>query len=444
MRTALEFDSGRNPLRPPGAVNFASSHPKEVNCLMLQRVDTAPQSLDMYIPIIGEEAVQEIRDLARPLRDARLAQINATPYGGGVSELVRSLVPLERDLGLEAHWRVISGDERFFAVTKGLHNALQGAKFALSAEVRETYLSYSARNAQLLEMPYDFVVVHDPQPAALRTLHGPDSARWIWRCHIDTSQPDPDAWAFLRPFVADYDAAVFTMREFVPPDMPVSYVAIIPPGIDPLSPKNMTLPLDLCHKAVSWLGLDPSRPIIAQVSRFDPWKDPLGVIAAYRLVREQIPDLQLALVGSMALDDPEGWEVYREIMAEKGSDPLIHVHTNLTGVGNFEVNGIQHMAGVVVQKSIREGFGLVISEALWKGTPVVAGKTGGIPLQAPPGVGGYLVSSVDEVAEKTILLLQNPELARELGEKGREHVRENFLITRLLADELRLLRSLVQ
>lgn len=411
---------------------------------MLQLVDVATQSLDVYAPIVGETVVQELRELARPLRGLRVAQINATPYGGGVSELLRSLVPLERDLGLAADWRVITGDERFFSVTKGFHNALQGAQFALTAEVRETYLSHSTRNAQQLEMPYDVIIVHDPQPAALRQLRGAAGAHWVWRCHIDTSQPDPDAWSFLQRFLAVYDAAVFTMREFVPPDFSAPHVAIIPPGIDPFSPKNVHLPPDLSHRALSWLGLDLQKPIVTQVARFDPWKDPRGVITAYRLVRQQVPELQLVLAGSMALDDPEAWEIYRSIMEEKGDDPLIHVHTNLTGVGNFEVNALQRLSRVVVQKSIREGFGLVISEALWKGTPVVAGKTGGLPLQAPPGVGGFLVTSVEETAEKILRLLQDPEEARRLAERGREHVKQYFLITRLLADELRLLRALAR
>lgn len=410
---------------------------------MLQLVDVGPQSLDDYTAIVGAAIVQEIRELAAPLRGARIAQINATPYGGGVSELLRSVVPLERDLGLVADWRIITGDERFFSIIKGLHNALQGAKIAMTTEVCETYLSYSTRNAQLLETPYDFIVVHDPQPAAIRLLHGRDNPRWVWRCHIDTSQPDLDAWAFLKPFVAAYDAAVFTMREFVPPNFPVSQVAIIPPAIDPLSPKNMPLPLDVSQRALGWLGIDPNKPLITQVSRFDPWKDPLGVIAAYRLVRQHVPELQLALLGSMALDDPEAWGVYRQIMEEKGDDPLIHVLTNLTGVGNFEVNAFQRASRVVIQKSIREGFGLVVSEALWKGTPVVAGKAGGLPLQAPPGVGGFLVASVDETAEKVLRLLQNPDEARRLAELGQQHVKDHFLITRLVADELRLLQTLM-
>lgn len=409
---------------------------------MLQLVDVVHQPLDAYAPIVGEDVVEELRQLARPLRGARIAQINATPYGGGVSELLRSLVPLERDLGLNAEWRVISGDERFFSVTKELHNALQGAESAATADMRETYLGYSARNAQLLDTPYDFIIVHDPQPAALRFLRDRDSACWIWRCHIDTSQPDPDAWSFLRPFLSAYDAAVFTMREFVPSDFTTPHLAIIPPGIDPLSPKNTHLPPDLARRALAWLGIKVGQPLIAQVARFDPWKDPWGVIAAYRLVRREIPELQLALVGSMALDDPEAWDIYRRIMDEKGSDPQIHIHTNLTGIGNFEVNALQRVSRVVVQKSIREGFGLVVSEALWKGTPVVAGRTGGIPLQAPPGIGGFLVSSVEDAAAHICRLLQEPAEARRLGRRGRQWVKEHFLITRLLADELRLLSSL--
>ncbi|TAK28548.1 MAG: glycosyltransferase [Chloroflexota bacterium] len=408
---------------------------------MLQLVDVAQRSLDSFIPVVGEAVVDELRRLAEPLRGARVAQINATPYGGGVSELLRSIVPLERDLGLATDWSIITGGEPFFAVTKALHNALQGAKFALTPDVRETYLNQSMRNAQLLDMPYDFIIVHDPQPAALPELHGRGSARWIWRCHIDTANPDPDAWDFLRPFLAAYDAAVFTMQEFAPRDLPMPRTVCIPPAIDPLSPKNAYLPPDMCQLALSWIGLDVNKPIITQVSRFDSWKDPLGVIEAYKLVRRHVPDLQLALFGAMALDDPEGWQIYRQVMDQKGDDPLIHVHTNLTGVGNFEINALQRTSRVVVQKSIREGFGLVVSEALWKSTPVVASNVGGIPLQAPPGIGGFLVTTVDEAVEKILYLLTNPSEAASLAALGKEHIKENFLITRLLADELRLLKS---
>jgi trehalose synthase len=409
---------------------------------MLQTVDVGPQSLDPYVEIVGRDKIEELRQLAKRLRGVRIAHINATSYGGGVSELLRSIVPLMRALDIEVDWKVIHGDEKFFTVTKAFHNALQGADYHLSPEARETFLAYSTRNALLLEEHYDCIVIHDPQPLAMRHFHGRDHAKWIWRCHIDTSQPNREVWNFLHSFIEDYDAAVFTMSDFVPPNMALRNVSIIPPAIDPLSPKNMPLPVDLARRILSWIGVDLARPLITQVSRFDPWKDPLGVIEAYRLVRESIPQLQLALVGSMALDDPEGWEIYHKIVEASKLDPDVHVFTNLTGVGNMEVNAFQRLSSVVLQKSIREGFGLVVSETLWKNTPVVAGKTGGLPLQMPVGVGGFLVSSVAEAAEKTLYLLQHPEEATPLALKGHQYVQQNFLLTRLLADELKLLASL--
>lgn len=408
---------------------------------MLQTVDLAPRRLDDYRRLIGADAFDELRALAAPLRGARVLQINATAYGGGVSELLRSLVPLERDLGLVADWKIISGDDAFFDVTKRLHNGLQGARVALSPVDRDRYLAANRANARQLEEEYDVIIIHDPQPAALLELRGKGSSRWIWRCHIDTGSPYPEAWQFLRPYLDEYDAAVFTMADFVPPDLAIERRAIIPPAIDPLSPKNMELDEGLVHRVLEWIGIDPDLPLVTQVSRFDPWKDPLGVIAAHRLAREAVPDLQLALVGSMALDDPEGWTIYRQIEEATHGDPLIHVFTNLTGVGNLEVNAFQRRSRAVIQKSRREGFGLVVSEALWKGTPVVAGRVGGIPLQMPEGTGGFLVDNVEECAQRLVELDRNPELAAALGEQGREYVRQHFLLSRLLADELRLIEA---
>jgi trehalose synthase len=409
---------------------------------MLQTVDIATRRLDDYRGVIGPDAFNELRALAAPLRGARVLQINATPYGGGVSELLRSLVPLERDLGLVADWKIISGDEAFFDLTKRLHNGLQGAGVSLSSADRDRYLAASRANARQLEEEYDVIIVHDPQPAALLGLHGKGTARWIWRCHIDTGSPDTEAWHFLRPHLEGYDAAVFTMGDFVPPDLPIERRAIIPPAIDPLSPKNMDLDRAFTDRVLGWIGIDPELPLVTQVSRFDPWKDPLGVIAAYRLACDAVPDLQLALVGSMALDDPEGWTIYRQIEEATHDDPLIHVFTNLTGVGNLEVNAFQRRSRIVIQKSRREGFGLVVAEALWKGTPVVAGRVGGIPLQMPDGTGGYLVDSVEGCAQRLVELLQAPDLAASLGGRGQEHVRQHYLLSRLLADELRLIGAL--
>ncbi len=410
---------------------------------MLETVDVGRQYVDLYESSAGSEAVAQLRALAEPLRGARILHLNATPYGGGVAEILRSEIPLLRDLGIVADWKLITGDEKFFSVTKTIHNGLQGAPGDLTPAERETYLTYSARNAQLLEEEYDLIVAHDPQPLALLKLRGKGDSRWIWRCHIDTAEPNPQVWSFLRPYLEGYDAAVFTLGSFAPPDVPMERVEIIPPAIDPESPKNIDLNPRTAERVLQWIGVDVDRPLITQVSRFDPWKDPLGVIEAYRLVREEVPDLQLALVGSMALDDPEGWEIYHGIQEAAKTDPHIHIFTNLTGVGNVEVNAFQRLSDVVIQKSIREGFGLVVSEALWKDTPVVAGRAGGIPLQMRDGAGGFLVDSVEECAAKTLRLLRDPEEGAELAERGRELVRERFLLTRLIADELRLYGALL-
>ena len=412
-------------------------------CRMLERVDVGTQSIGSYELSAGAEALAVLRDLARPLKGARVLHISATPYGGGVAEILRSEIPLLRDLGLEADWQLISGDNTFFGVTKAIHNGLQGAAEGLSSADEQRYLAQSERNAAALDEHYDLIIVHDPQPLALLELHGRGTSRWIWRCHIDTSEPNAAVWAFLRPFLMSYDAAVFTLGGFVPPDFPVARVEIIPPAIDPQSPKNLELGPVLAARVLEWIGVETTRPLITQVSRFDPWKDPLGVIAAYRLVREEIPDLQLALIGSMALDDPQGWDIYHQIQDASRDDDGIHVFTNLTGVGNVEVNAFQRLAQVVIQKSIREGFGLVVSESLWKGTPVVAGRAGGIPLQLQDERGGYLVDSIEECAARTLELLENPDRCRELGEAGRGLVRERFLLTRLIADELRLYASVL-
>jgi trehalose synthase len=405
-------------------------------------VDVGVQSVGWYEASAGREIVAELRRLAAPLRGLRVLHVNATPYGGGVAEILRSEIPLLRDLGLVADWKLITGDEAFFRVTKAIHNGLQGAPRELTGAERETYLAQSVRNARLLEEQYDVIVVHDPQPLGLLHFHGNGTARWAWRCHIDTSEPNPGVWDFLRPFVQGYDAAIFTLADFVPPDLPVSQVDVVPPAIDPESPKNMELSERAIERLLGWIGVEPDGPLLVQVSRFDPWKDPLGVIGVHRMVRDEIPGLQLALVGAMALDDPEGLDIYAQIQADARDDPAIHLFTNLTGVGNVEVNAFQRTADVVVQKSIREGFGLVVSETLWKGTPVVAGRAGGIPLQMGDDAGGYLVDSVEECAERVLHLFRNPDEGRELGARGRERVREHFLLPRLIADELHLYASL--
>jgi trehalose synthase len=409
---------------------------------VLDLVDVGEGSLDSYRGVAPDEVLDALAHAAADLRGARVLHINATPYGGGVSELLRSVVPLLVDQGLHAEWRIITGDEPFFQITKALHNGLQGAPRELADTEKARYLATSRANADGFPDDFDFVFIHDPQPAALLEFAGKGKARWIWRSHIDTAQANPAVWGFLRPFLAEYDAAVMTMAAFVPPDLPTPTVEIIPPAIDPQNPKNLLLPEATARQVLEWLGVHAERPLVTQVSRFDAWKDPLGVVEAYRLARREVPDLQLALIGSMAGDDPEAWDMYRRIRAAIVGDRQVHVFTNLIGVGNVEVNAFQSLSKVVIQKSLREGFGLVVAEALWKGTPVVAGRAGGIPLQMADGTGGFLVDSVDQCAQALLRMLHDPAQARVLGASGRERVRRHFLIPRMVLDELTLMRRL--
>lgn len=410
---------------------------------MLESVDVGVQCIDCYEVSAGRDAIDLLRALANRLEGARVLHLNATPYGGGVAEILRSEIPLLRDLGLNADWKIITGDQTFFSVTKKIHNGLQGASSQLTEDEKQIYINSSIQNARLLENEYDLIIVHDPQPLALLHFHGKGRSKWIWRCHIDTSEPNSQIWGFLRSYLEGYNAAVFTLGSFVPPDLPLAGADIIPPAIDPESPKNIELSISTARRVLQWIGVEIDKPLITQVSRFDPWKDPLGVIEAYKIVKQDVSNLQLALVGSMALDDPEGWRIYSKIQYAAKSDPNIHIFTNLTGVGNIEVNAFQHFSDVVIQKSIREGFGLVVSETLWKGTPVVAGRAGGIPIQMQEGAGGFLVNSIEECAAKILWLLRNPEEGKKLGMRGKEIVRERFLLTRLITDELNLYASLL-
>ncbi len=404
---------------------------------MLQRVTVEEVRLEDYRPIVGDEVLEEIQRLARGLKGAKVVHINATAFGGGVAEILMTLVPLMRDVGLDAEWQVIEGSDEFFNVSKASHNGLQGMEIPLTDEMKAIWRQYNEHNAKIFEGEYDYIIVHDPQPAGLLHYHGRSGgAHWIWRCHIDTSQPNPIYWDFYAPFIDVYEAAVFTMEQYVGPGVDFEHLAIIPPTIDPLSPKNAPIPMDEAQAVISGFGIDLSRPIITQVSRFDPWKDPLGVIDAYRLVKAEIPEVQLALVGSMASDDPEGWYFLDKTSRHAGEDDDIYILHNFHGVGGFEVGCFQTASDVVIQKSTREGFGLVVTEGLWKGKPVIGGNVGGIPLQVIDGVTGFLVDTVEACAEKTVYLLQHPDEARDMGEAARKHVRENFLITRHLRDYL--------
>jgi trehalose synthase len=398
-------------------------------------------SFEAYRPLVDRELLDEVTELARSLRDLRICHLNSTSNGGGVAEILGREIPLLQALGIEAEWQILPGDDEFFAVTKGLHNGLHGGRFEVTPEASALYLRQNEAAAATLTDEYDVYVVHDPQPAALCRFRRRTGERWIWRSHVDSSTPDVGVWGFLRPFVEEYDAAVFTMKEFVPADLRIPRLQTIPPAIDPLSTRNMDIPSEFSRRVMSDLGIDLARPVVTQISRFDPWKDPLGVIEAYRLARQEIRGLQLVLAGALADDDPEGRTVLEQVEDVAAADPDIFIFTNL---GNLEVNVFQRSADVVVQKSLREGFGLVISETLWKRRPMVAGDAGGIPMQVPAPYHGFLVDSVEDCAEKLTELLRDADLRRAYGEAGHQHVRSHFLLPHLVRDDLRLIAEVLR
>jgi trehalose synthase len=412
---------------------------------MLHKVSLGISDINKYRLIESRKLIDEVVSLGEELKGLRLCHINSTPFGGGVAELLVSYIPLLRALGIKADWQVIRGDRHFFTITKGLHNALQGAALPEinKQSVRRRYLTNNLANARELDPDYDVFIVNDPQPAALRHYSPDSQAKWIWRCHVDSSQPDITVWNFLRPYIQEYDAAVFTTEKFIPRDLHLNEIATMAPAICAFSSKNMFIKKYVCREMLENLGFDHNRFLITQVSRFDHWKDPFGTMVAYRLAKKEIPGLQLAMIGSFAQDDPESWDMYAAIHTEANKDDDMFVYSNLTGIGNMEVNAFQRASDVVVQKSIKEGFGLVVAEALWKETPVVAGNAGGIPLQMTGELSNYLVNSVEECAEKIVYLLRNPAVCQRLGAEGKEIVTKNFLMPRLARDELRLIKSLL-
>jgi trehalose synthase len=410
---------------------------------MLQLINVGKKSLNDYATIATRGLMEEIRRLAEPLQGKRVVHLSATAFGGGVAEINYTLIPLMQDAGLETEWRIIRGADEFFNVTKTIHNALQGNPQGLTADQRQVFARYQELNAREFEDTYDFVVVHDPQPVGIID-HFPDSrASWIWRGHIDFSAPNRDVFDFLLPSIRRYDATIFHMRDYVPRNGVLPPAYIWPPAIDPLAPKNMALSAEDAAYIVDQFGIDVERPLLTQVSRFDPWKDPLGVIDAYRLVKDRYPQVQLALVGSMAHDDPEGWDFYNQTVAYAAGDPDIYILSNLNNVGSVEVNAFQVHSAAVVQKSIREGFGLTVTEALWKTRPTVAGAVGGIVAQIQDGETGWLVSSSTECAQACIEIIRDPAEARQRALKGKEFVRRHFLTPRLLRDWLVLFNRLL-
>lgn len=394
-------------------------------------------ALSEYEPIVGREVLDELRVLAESLRGRRLQNINSTAVGGGVAELLSRVIPLMRELGIDASWEVMRGDEAFFQVTKEFHNALHGTRSRITKRMFEIYLETVELNAGLLNIGDDVVVVHDPQPAGLINLRNGRGRRWIWRCHIDISTPSRRVWTFLRPSIEKYDAAIFSMPDFAQALPNPQFM--VPPSIDPLSDKNRDLEPTVVESVLHKHRIDTERPILTQVSRFDRLKDPLGVIATYRLAK-RAQDCQLVLAGGDATDDPEGREVLREVQEAAADDPDIHVLL-LPPFSDIEINAIVRASTVVLQKSIREGFGLTVSEALWKRKPVVGGAVGGINLQVVDGFTGFLVHSPEGAARRVSELLEDPKLRRRMGENGHEHVKQNFLLTRHVKDILLLMHA---
>jgi len=411
---------------------------------LLQEVALGHKTLADYTHIVGKDLTEQIRQLAEPLKGKRVLHVSATAFGGGVSEILYTLVPLMRDVGVDAHWHVIFGKEEFYNATKLLHNSLQGAEETLSDEQWEIFDEINQINAEGLQGEWDVVIVHDPQPIGLLRGAKAKGENWIWRCHIDLSTPNPAPIERLLPMIEEYDASVWHMEKYVPDGMGKhrEAVRIVPPAIDPLSPKNMAFSPEDASYICRQFGIDVDRPLITQVSRFDPWKDPIGVIDAYREVTEQVPEAQLAMVGSMATDDPEGMEYFQKTFEYADGDEDIKILSNLNNVGAIEVNAFQSQSDICLQKSIREGFGLTVTEALWKGRPTVAGNVGGIPLQIEDGVSGYLVNSPSECASRCLEILRDPGLGKQLGREGKEHARRMFLTPRLLRDWLQLFSDL--
>jgi trehalose synthase len=385
-----------------------------------------PAALDRYVALLGAAEIEELRALAAPLEGATIQMVNSTAVGGGVAELLARLLPLMREVGLEPRWDVIDGSPEFFEVTKAFHNALHGRACNITPRDYEIFLECNRRNRESLPMDAQFMVIHDPQPAALidaRTEN--DSRHWIWRCHIDLSRPDPAVWKFLEPYVARYDGAIFSSPEFSQ-QLPIPQYLFYP-SIDPLSDKNRDLEPEFIEDVVASFGIDIRRRILTQISRFDRLKDPVGVVRAYRIVKRYF-DCQLVLAGGGAADDPEGSTVLEETRQEANGDPDIHL-LELPAAAPLEVNALQRASTIVIQKSLREGFGLTVAEALWKKKPVVASAVGGIPTQVIHKHTGLLAHSVEGTAYQIRFLLSHPEIAQRLGEQGHEHVRENFLVT---------------
>ncbi|MDD4824724.1 MAG: glycosyltransferase [Mesotoga sp.] len=410
----------------------------------MKNAQVMEKKLKDYEPFAEKSLIESIHELSGDLRGLRVLHINATSFGGGVAEILHTLIPLMKDCGLKVDWKVIDAPSNFFDLSKRMHNALQGKEDSLSDEDKRLFESVEEENARLIKPDeYDIVVIHDPQPVGLPSFADFGHCKLVWRCHIDTSSPNQTFWDYLNSFLSQYDAGIFTLKSYAKDGISIDRIYEIPPSIDPLSNKNRDLSDIEMRQALKKLGISNKEPVITQVSRFDPWKDPIGVVDVYRKLKRKFEDIKLLLIGSMASDDPEGWKIYEDLLRYIGMDYDVKVLSNFQGIGDIEVNAAQRVSKAVIQKSLREGFALTMSEAMWKKTPVVGGNVGGIPLQVHHGVNGYLVESVEETVECTRRILENPSRAAEMGAKGFEIVKKDFLSTRHLYQYLQLFRDLV-
>lgn len=390
--------------------------------------------LDRYHDVAPQGTVEFLKRLGSRVEGKRMLHVNSARFGGGVAEILHRLVPLLEELGVRSRWEVMIGSEPFYQVTKNFHNALQGMQRPLSKDQFDLYLQCNRENAQQLNLDADMAMIHDPQPAALIAAR-PRGATWIWRCHIDISTPQRAVWQFLRPYVIRYDAAVVSLPKFAQ-RLPIPQFLIYP-SIDPLSDKNREMTTEEIRQILERLGVPQDKPILLQVSRFDRFKDPMGVIQAYRLLKKS-HDCRIVLAGGTATDDPEGAQVLAEVQEVVGTDPDAHILL-LPPTAHLEINALQRAATIVLQKSIREGFGLTVAEAMWKGKPVIGGATGGIMVQIIPGQTGYTVHSPEGAAFYMRRLLNEPESMAVIGRQAKEYARHRFLITRHLQDYLGLM-----
>ncbi len=400
--------------------------------------------VDGYRSLLEPGDWKNLLESAASLKGARIVHVNSTKIGGGVAEILSAMIPLSRELGLDMRWETIEGNPHFFQCTKAFHNLLQGQSGEIDDGLLREYERQNASNAEklapILESA-DIVFIHDPQPLALLSHFPQRKAKWVWRCHIDLSSPSQPIWRYLRQFLTSYDATIFSLQEFAQ-ELPHP-IFIIPPSIDPFSEKNMGLsPVEIKNTLIHF-QIDSHRPMVLQVSRFDQFKDPLGVLESYRIVKRSVPPLQLILAGGGATDDPEGAAIYEKVCRQAKDDPDVHILL-LPPDAHRQINALQRAATIILQKSLKEGFGLTVTEALWKSKPVIGGNVGGIRLQILDHQTGFLVSSPQGAAEKIEFLLQHPNIREELGRNGKQRVKEHFLIPRHLNDDLQVMKNLLR